>query len=258
MNKLSLLIKDYSFIHNVQIFLNKITVFYGMNGSGKSLVKQILDWIQSYDPLSSAVTVPTQLGAPCAQEGSVVFEDVKYKFEPVDNGTRMRISCESKPVLNTYPYIDIIQGYEAMSSNNNLVNIYPEKAVYEEYENPASKIVYYNKPENCCHPYNQSRIGYLIGDLASSGCRVLVETHSEHLINGLRRYIVSKKTPVQPEDLSIWYFDRPSALKEELFVQEITMDEQGNLSDMPDGFCDQVRKDLYEIIRMTTNEKEEL
>lgn len=257
MNKLNLLIKDYSFIHNVQISLNHITIFYGMNGSGKSIVKQILDWIQSYDPLSSAVTVPVQLGGPCAQVGSVVFEGIKYKFESVDNGLRMRISCDSKPILDKYPYIDIIQGYEAMPYNR-LVNIYPEKAVYEEYENPASKIVYYNKPEYGCHPYNQSRIGYLIGDLASSGCRVLVETHSEHLINGLRRYLVSKKTPVQPEDLSIWYFDRPSVLKEELLVQEITMDAQGNLSDMPDGFCDQVRKDLYEIIRITTNEKEEL
>ena len=41
-------------------------------------------------------------------------------------------------------------------------------------------------------------------------------------------------------------------------VLYVDLDAQGNLSDMPDGFCDQVRKDLYEIIRITTNEKEEL
>lgn len=96
-------------------------------------------------------------------------------------------------------------------------------------------------PEAHIHAKAQSNMGYFLGIMAATGLRVLVETHSEHIVNGIRRAaIVSGR--LQPEDVSIYFFKGKSE------NQLITMDGQGNLSDFPVDFFDQSRQDMLEII----------
>ena len=96
-------------------------------------------------------------------------------------------------------------------------------------------------PEAHIHAKAQSNMGYFLGMMASAGLRVVVETHSEHIVNGIRRAaIVSDR--LKPEDVNIYFFKGKS--ESEL----ITVDEYGNLSDFPVDFFDQSRQDMLEII----------
>lgn len=96
-------------------------------------------------------------------------------------------------------------------------------------------------PEAHLHAKAQSNMGYFLGVMAAAGLRVVVETHSEHVVDGIRRAaIVSGR--LKPEEVNIYFFKGKS--ESEL----ITIDDFGNLSDFPVDFFDQARQDMLEII----------
>lgn len=100
-------------------------------------------------------------------------------------------------------------------------------------------------PEAHLHPKAQSNMGYFLGRMAAAGVRVVVETHSEHVVNGIRRAVVESANTLKPEDVTIYFF-KPT--KEASAAVPITIDGRGNLSDFPKDFFDQSRQDLMEII----------
>lgn len=99
-------------------------------------------------------------------------------------------------------------------------------------------------PEAHLHAKAQSNMGYFLGVMAASGLRVVVETHSEHIVNGIRRAAIVNGR-LKPEDVNIYFFKGKS--DKEL----ITVDNFGNLSDFPVDFFDQQRQDMLEIINKT-------
>ena len=99
-------------------------------------------------------------------------------------------------------------------------------------------------PEAHIHAKAQSNMGYFLGMMAAAGLRVVVETHSEHIVNGIRRAVVVNGR-LKPEEVNIYFFKGKS--ESEL----ITVDEYGNLSDFPVDFFDQSRQDMLEIINKT-------
>lgn len=101
-------------------------------------------------------------------------------------------------------------------------------------------------PEAHLHPKAQSNMGEFLAKIASSGVNILVETHSEHIVNGIRRSILKQKV-LSCQDLAIYFFELEDGKVKDV---KITMDEEGNLSDFPQDFFDQVRQDMLEIIRL--------
>lgn len=99
-------------------------------------------------------------------------------------------------------------------------------------------------PEAHIHAKAQSNMGYFLGMMAAAGTRVVVETHSEHIVNGIRRAAVVSGR-LQAKDVNIYFFKGKS--ESEL----ITVDDLGNLSDFPVDFFDQQRQDMLEIINKT-------
>lgn len=99
-------------------------------------------------------------------------------------------------------------------------------------------------PEAHLHPAGQSRIGRFLSCIANDGVRVVLETHSEHVINGIRLYALENK--IAPEKLSINYFAMDSAEKKHT-VKRIHLNERMDILDWPDGFYDQEEKDLRDL-----------
>lgn len=65
--------------------------------------------------------------------------------------------------------------------------------------------------------------------------QLFVETHSDHIINGLRIAIVGGV--LEKADARILYFSRQGI--GDTNVCQIKVDSKGNLSDYPDGFMDE-------------------
>ena len=95
-------------------------------------------------------------------------------------------------------------------------------------------------PEVHLHPAGQALMGHFLAEVAASGVQVVVETHSDHVLNGIRRAV---KGGVLPADHTALHFFRPrdGALDQ---VVSPNLDAAGNIDVWPDGFFDQFDKDM--------------
>ncbi|HDC4391323.1 TPA: DUF3696 domain-containing protein [Enterobacter cloacae] len=96
-------------------------------------------------------------------------------------------------------------------------------------------------PEAHLHPQGQFAMGILLAKCASDGVNVLVETHSDHVLNGIR--VATKKELLAPDDVAIHYFTR-NVNDGSTFIQSPNILSDGSITNWPDGFFDQWTKSL--------------
>lgn len=101
-------------------------------------------------------------------------------------------------------------------------------------------------PEAHLHPSGQSQIGKFLAKIAASGVQVVLETHSEHVINGIR--ISALTNVINPQNVIINFFNWDST-HSKVQVTPICVNDAGDLTSYPKGFFDQEQRDIAEIIR---------
>ncbi|MFB6466454.1 DUF3696 domain-containing protein [Cytobacillus sp. Hz8] len=99
-------------------------------------------------------------------------------------------------------------------------------------------------PEAHLHPYGQSKIGQFLALLSSCGVQVIVETHSEHVINGARLQLTKMN---QTEKMLVNFFN---IIDDKINIEKIPVNSQGELDNWPKGFFDQSKSDLRELLRV--------
>lgn len=98
-------------------------------------------------------------------------------------------------------------------------------------------------PEAHLHPKAQSRITEFFTKVASCGVQVFIESHSEHILNGLRVCALNPEIGINTKDISIHYFN------ESFVPTKLEMDEKAKIQNWPWGFFDQQENDLAEIFK---------
>lgn len=108
----------------------------------------------------------------------------------------------------------------------------------------TNAIIIVENPEAHLHPAGQSRIGEFLAQVSSDGIQVIVETHSEHVINGIRKFALRNRIP--PEEICINYFTiNRNTQKHE--TSRLPLNERMDILIWPEGFFDQEEKDLKEM-----------
>ena len=100
-------------------------------------------------------------------------------------------------------------------------------------------ILLVENPEVHLHPAGQALMGRFMCDVASAGMQVLVETHSDHVLNGIRRTV---KTGRLAADQVAIHFFRPRSSGQPQVVSP-ALDDGGNIDAWPEGFFDQFDRD---------------
>jgi len=103
-------------------------------------------------------------------------------------------------------------------------------------------------PEAHLHPAGQSRIGFFLAWLASRGVQVIVETHSDHVLNGIRRAIGEYKE-LPNTDAIVHFF----SANEDTPALELAFTPIGGVSHWPQGFFDQYQIDTAALGRIRRN-----
>lgn len=101
-------------------------------------------------------------------------------------------------------------------------------------------ILLIENPEVHLHPAGQAFMGSFLAEVAAKGTQVVIETHSDHVLNGIRRAV---RNGVLASDDAQLHFFRPRDQYEEQVVSPL-LDERGNVDAWPEGFFDQFDKDM--------------
>ena len=99
-------------------------------------------------------------------------------------------------------------------------------------------------PEVHLHPAGQAVMGAFLAKVAVAGVQVILETHSDHVLNGIRRAV--KDGVLLPEDVALHFFRlrREEESDGAAQVQTPILDRDGNVDTWPEGFFDQFDKDM--------------
>ena len=89
------------------------------------------------------------------------------------------------------------------------------------------------QPEVHLHPQAQAALGTLFCQVAAGGRQLVIETHSDYIIDRVRMDVRDGTTGLKPEDVSILYFEPGDAAVK---IHSITIDEYGNLDGAPPGY----------------------
>ena len=95
-------------------------------------------------------------------------------------------------------------------------------------------------PEVHLHPAGQALMGTFLAEVAASGTQVIVETHSDHVLNGIRRAV--KGAVLSHKQVLIHFFRPRNEILDQ--VASPTLDAAGNIDVWPEGFFDQFDKDM--------------
>lgn len=107
------------------------------------------------------------------------------------------------------------------------------------------EILIVENPEAHLHPKAQSTLTKFLCRVASCGVQVLIESHSEHILNTLRVCIKNNDYLLTPNETSVLYFTNN---KQGSSLMQIPINEDGSIDEWPEDFFDQSEKDLQNLL----------
>ena len=108
---------------------------------------------------------------------------------------------------------------------------------------PKGHLCLIENPEAHLHPRGQAKLAELAVRAAVAGVQIMVETHSDHFLDGVR--IAVREQLIRAQDTAIHYFERDGD-KSVVVTPEI--DDDGRLSQWPSGFFDQHDDNLARLL----------
>jgi predicted ATPase len=113
------------------------------------------------------------------------------------------------------------------------------------------EILLIENPESNLHPKGQSAIGHLMALVAQKGVQIFVESHSDHILNGILIAISNNykngQGGIQSSNVKIYFFDIENE-RHESISHKIEIHENGRISKAPKNFFDQFSKDMKTIM----------
>jgi len=89
------------------------------------------------------------------------------------------------------------------------------------------------QPEVHLHPSAQAALGSQLCRIAGPKRQLVVETHSDYILDRVRMDIRDGKSKLNPEDVSILYFERKDL---DVKIHSIELDEEGNVLNAPSSY----------------------
>lgn len=106
-------------------------------------------------------------------------------------------------------------------------------------------LIIIENPESHLHPAGQVKIAELCAIASANGVQIIVETHSDHFLNGIR--VATKKEILKPEQSKIYYFSKHFD-QLETKIEMLHIDNKGKIDNWPKGFFDEYSKQLDELL----------
>ena len=107
-------------------------------------------------------------------------------------------------------------------------------------------ILIIENPEAHIHPSGQRMLGELIAAAGAGGVQIFLETHSDHVLNGIR--VATKRGKIGAGEVKLFYFYKEETQEYKHQVTAPILYEDGKISEWPTGFFDEWDNALLELI----------
>lgn len=97
----------------------------------------------------------------------------------------------------------------------------------------AAPLFLLQQPEIHLHPSAQAALGSLFCQISSRERKLIVETHSDHLLDRVRMDVRDGSGALKPEDVSILFFERNEL---DVNIHSLRIDGEGNVLNAPDSY----------------------
>ena len=98
----------------------------------------------------------------------------------------------------------------------------------------APPLILLQQPEVHLHPSAQAALGSLFCQIAAQGSQLVIETHSDYILDRVRMDVRDGRVPLKPEDVSILFFERG---EQDVSIHSLGLDKEGNISgDVPSNY----------------------
>ena len=112
---------------------------------------------------------------------------------------------------------------------------------------PKDSLVVIENPEAHIHPKAQTRMGELLSIAAENGIQIIIETHSDHLLNGVRIAVKNQQIDENNVEVHFVYADKESPLLHH--TKHIQIHDDGSMEDWPVGFFDEWEESLRTLTK---------
>ena len=145
------------------------------------------------------------------------------------------------------PWRNLIDvGYGVSQALPIITELLRDDAGQQRSEKPYPRQFLLQQPEVHLHPSAQAALGSLFCQVAGPLRQLIVETHSDHLMDRVRMDVRDGVSGLKPEDVSILFFERRDL---DVRIHSLRLDEQGNVLGAPDGyrqfFMDEMTRSLW-------------
>jgi predicted ATPase len=174
-------------------------------------------------------------------------EQVEAWLGQISPGTRLHLATHSSMDLMNLQYSFTRAGevedvpYRATNVGFGITYVLP--VIVALLSSSPGALVLLENPEAHLHPQGQVKMGELIARAASCGIQVVVETHSDHVLNGI--LIAVHAGLLEPDKIDLHFFQRsnkPDDMSSEIISPKVNRD--GRLDQWPDGFFDEWDKSV--------------
>ena len=115
----------------------------------------------------------------------------------------------------------------------------------EMYRPGGASMLLLQQPEVHLHPSAQAALGSLFCATAATGRQLIIETHSDYIVDRILLDIRDKATGLRSNDVSILYFERDGL---HVTIHSVRLDDEGNVIDPPVGYRSFFRDELKRVI----------
>lgn len=168
---------------------------------------------------------------------NMIFPGFDYRIKPVDGANLLTLSIRTEETADYFRPTNVGFG---------ITHVLPIITACVAAR-PGNLILIEN-PESHLHPAGQSLMGSFLAAAATRGVQLIVETHSDHILNGIRRAVRDQR--VSGADINIQFFDNSSngLGKGGPLASSMKIRDDGGMEGWRDGFFDQIRLDLDYIL----------
>jgi predicted ATPase len=184
-----------------------------------------------------------------AATANTLQAQVEAWMTEISPGVRLTVKRYSEMDLMTFN-VTYSLGHQVASSEYRPTNVgfgitYALPIVVSVLSARPGSLVIIENPEAHLHPRGQVRMGELLCQASAAGIQILIETHSDHVLNGIRLAVQGHKAA--PSKVAL-YHNKWALGGKSPSMTLLTIDENGRLPEWPEGFFDEIERSLDRLL----------